>query len=103
MELKESSEPGFGAETVWSAVAGETAGEGAGAGNMASRWASCRNAEIPAAGGDAVGDGESGDAVETVDAQVAAKTAAAAVAGDAVMMQSQGAHGSGSSHTHWES
>ena len=101
MALEESLETGFGAETVWSAVAGERVGQGDGAGNRASRWASCRNAETAAAGGDAVGDAESGDVVEMADARVTVKTAAAA--GDAVTRKAQGAHGSGSSHTHWGS
>jgi hypothetical protein len=35
------------------------------------------------------------------DARVTVKTAAAA--GDAVTRKAQGAHGSGSSHTHWGS
>ena len=101
MALEESSETGFAAETVRLAAAGERVGWGDGAGNRASRWASCCNAETAAAaGGDAVGDAEGGDAAEMADARVTVKTAAA---GDAVMRKAQGAHGSGSSRTHWES
>ena len=81
-------------------MAGERVGRGDGAGNRASRWASCCNAETAAAaGGDAGGDAESGDAVEMADARETVKTAA----GDAVLRRAQGAHGSGSSRTHWGS